>query len=280
MQDKVFIYIFIAIFILFIIFLLAVLITPVLYSRGKALWQLVSSREIYFALYLSGVTSLTSLVLTGLVGLPTGYVLARYDFFGYRFFDLLLDLPIILPPLVIGLSLLILVGPVLGEILGRAGVNFVFSVPGIVLAQFMVAAPLAIRSFRDAFSGVSPELEQAAMTLGDGRFRVFRRITLPLARQGIFSGLTTAWARALGEFGATMMLAGATRFQTETLPIAVYLNISTGDMDTAIAAAFVMLLLSAVALAVLKFLQPGIRGWKLNEFAECKCGKENRRHHH
>jgi molybdate transport system permease protein len=120
------------------------------------------------------------------------------------------------------------------------------------MAQFMIATPFVIRSFKTAFGGVNPKLEEAAMILGDGYFTVFRRITLPLAREGIISGITLGWARAMGEFGATIMLAGATRLRTETLPIAVYLNISTGDMDVAIAISLLMIIFSIIILAILK----------------------------
>ncbi len=243
----------ISIFILFIIFLLVVLITPALYIRVGSLVEIfINNREVAFALIFSLITSVISTLLAAIVALPTGYVLARFDFPGKRVFDIIVDLPIILPPLVLGLSLLVLLGPVAGDYLGSIGLRFVYSPSGVVIAQFMVATPFAIRSFKTAFAGVDPVLEKAAMTLGDGYFRVFRKVTLPLARNGIIAGLTLAWARAIGEFGATVMLAGATRFKTETLPIAIFLNISTGDINVAISIGLIMIIFAALILAFLK----------------------------
>ncbi len=243
----------VSVFIFFIIFLLVVLITPALYIRGDSLVEIFSNnREVSFALIFSLITSVISILLAAIVALPTGYVLARYDFPGKRIFDIIIDLPIILPPLVMGLSLLVLLGPVAGDYLSKIGLRFVFSPPGVVMAQFTVATPFAIRSFKTAFAGVDPSLERAAMTLGDSYFRVFRKITLPLARNGIIAGITLAWARAIGEFGATVMLAGATRFKTETLPIAIFLNISMGEINVAITIGLIMIAFSALVLAFLK----------------------------
>lgn len=246
------------IFIIFITFVLAVLFTPIVYIKGKNLLTVImNNEELYFALFLSLGTSLVSIFMATMVALPVGYVLARYDFWGKNFFDIILDIPIILPPLVMGISLLILLGPVLGEYLNKVGLKFVFTPLGVIMAQFMVAAPFAVRSFKTAFMEVEPDLEKAAMTLGDHRLRVFRRITLPLARNGLIVGTTMAWARAVGEFGATVMLAGATRLKTETLPIAIFLNISAGEIEVAISVSLIMVVFSIVILAVLKKFEKG-----------------------
>ncbi|MBM7622508.1 ABC transporter permease [Sporohalobacter salinus] len=241
------------IFVIFIAFLSTVLFTPLMYVKVTTLLSvLFNNQEVYYALSLSLISSLISISLAAIISLPVGYVLARYDFIGKKLFDILLDLPIILPPLVMGLSLLILLGPVLGDQLAKLGIRFVFTPLGVVMAQFMVATPFTIRSFKTAFIEIDPNLERAAMTLGDSYFQVFRRITLPLARNGIISGITLAWARAMGEFGATVMLAGATRLKTETLPIAIFLNISTGDMDVAISISIIMIIFSVIVLGILK----------------------------
>ncbi|ADL12016.1 ABC transporter permease [Acetohalobium arabaticum] len=247
------------VFIVFIVFLTTVLFTPLIYIKGATLLSvLVNNQEVYYALSLSLLTSLISILLATIISLPVGYVLARYDFRGKKVFDILLDLPIILPPLVMGLSLLILLGPVLGDQLAKLGIKFVFTPLGVVMAQFIVATPFTIRSFKTAFIEIDPNLEKAAMTLGDSYFQVFRRITLPLAKNGIVSGITLAWARAMGEFGATVMLAGATRLKTETLPIAIFLNISTGDMDVAISISLIMIIFSIIVLGVLKTFDKGV----------------------
>lgn len=257
-----------SIFTIFIIFLLSVLFTPIIYNKGHALLSIIHNKEVYFALLLSLITSLISITIATIIGLPVAYVLARYDFKGKRLFDVLVDLPIILPPLVTGMSLLILLGPVLGNWLGKLGLNFVFTPLGIIMAQLVVAAPFAIRSFKTAFVGIDPTLEKAAMTLGDHHFKVFRRITLPLAKNGIITGITMAWARAVGEFGATVMLAGATRFKTETLPIAIYLNIATGNIDLAIAIALIMIIFSIIVLTVIKIFDKGLYNYYEKEWGD------------
>lgn len=246
---------------LFIIFILSVLFIPIIYIKGDTLFSIIiNNRELYFALLFSLGTSVISILLVTIVALPVAYVLARYDFWGKSFFDIILDIPIILPPLVTGLSLLILLGPVLGGYLNKIGLSFVFSPLGVIMAQFTIATPFAIRSFKTAFSEINPDLEKAAMTLGDPPFKVFRRITLPLARNGIIVGIAMAWARAVGEFGATVMLAGATRLKTETLPIAIFLNISVGDMEVAISISLIMIVFSIMVLAVLKrFERQGLK---------------------
>lgn len=243
-----------AIFIVFILFLVVMLLTPALYIKSKTLMSvLLHNQEVYYALSLSLITSLISTLLATLISLPIGYVLARYEFRGKKLCDILLDLPIILPPLVMGLSLLILFGPVLGDYLAQVGIKFVFTPLGVLMAQFIVATPFTIRSFKTVFGEIDPVLEQAAMVLGDSYFAVFKRVTLPIARNGIISGITLAWARTMGEFGATVMLAGATRLRTETLPIAVFLNISTGDMDVAISISLIMVIFSIIIFSILKF---------------------------
>lgn len=251
-----------AVFIGFILFLLTVLLTPILYIKGSTLISvLLHNQEVYYALSLSLITSLISTLLATVISLPVGYVLARYDFMGKELFDILLNLPIILPPLVMGLSLMILLGPVLGDYIAQLGVRFVFTPLGVVMAQFIVATPFTIRSFKTAFAEIDPVLEKAAMTLGDSYFAVFKRITLPMAKNGIISGITLAWARTMGEFGATVMLAGATRLKTETLPIAVFLNISTGDMSVAISISLIMITFSIIILAILKIFNRSPYGY-------------------
>ncbi len=246
-------------FILFVIFIILVLISPTLYIKTTNLLNLLlNSKELTFSLILSITTSISAVILAVLFGLPTAYVLSRYDFKFKKIIDIILDIPLVLPPIILGLSLLVLLGPIGGNQLAKLGLDFVFTKLGIVMAQFVVAAPLLIRSLKIAFSNVDPKLEKAAMTLGDNHFQVFKNITLPLSKDGIITGITTAWARAMGEFGATVMLAGATRFKTETLPIAVYLNMTTGDLEMAVTVSIVMIIFSIIIMAILQLYNTSI----------------------
>ncbi|HKL13941.1 MAG TPA: ABC transporter permease [Halanaerobiales bacterium] len=254
MRYNIFKLIMSGIFTLFVIFIILVLISPTLYIKTTNLLNLLlHSREVTFSLILSITTSISAVILAVLFGLPTAYVLSRYEFKFKKLIDIILDIPLVLPPIILGLSLLVLLGPIGGNQLAKLGLNFVFTRLGIVMAQFVVAAPLLIRSLKIAFSNIDPKLEKAAMTLGDNHFQVFKNITLPLSKDGIITGITTAWARAMGEFGATVMLAGATRFKTETLPVAVYLNMTTGDLEMAVTVSIVMIIFSILIMGILQF---------------------------
>ena len=158
-----------------------------------------------------------------------------------------------MPPLVCGLGLLFLLGQYgWGHWLSSWGVDVVFSPLGIIIAQTFIAAPIIARSVKAAFESVGRRYELAAYTLGAGHLKTFWRVSLPLARQGILSGTVLAFARTMGEFGATLMVAGATRMWTETLPIAIYLNISSGETGIAVACAWMLMACGFILLLILK----------------------------
>jgi molybdate transport system permease protein len=186
---------------------------------------------------------------------PAAYVLARRNFFGKAFIDILLELPLVMTPLVAGVGLLFLFGEkIMGGLLAELGIRIIFTPWGAIAAQTFIAAPIFIRSCRTAFEGLDRRYELAGQTIGLTPFQVFFLITLPLARQGILTGAMLAWARALGEFGATLMVAGATRFRTTTLPISVYLNISSGELDLALACALLLLMAGFLLLMAVKWV--------------------------
>ena len=221
-------------------------------SWGEFL-PMLQNPDIKFSILFSLTTSLIAIIGSILVGIPSAYVLSRYYFPGIGLVETILYIPVFLPPLVSGLALLLLFSE--GGMVGsKLDIEFVFTPQGVVLAQFFVATPFAIRAFQAAFNSVNIRLEEAAETLGDTPGMVFKRITLPLAWKGLFGGIMLAWSRALGEFGATIMLAGAIRGKTETLPISVYLNMSLGELDSAVIVAAIMLLLSVSFLFILRLL--------------------------
>ena len=164
---------------------------------------------------------------------------------GFLLLDTLLDIPIILPPLVIGLSLLILFRIPPFKWIDR---QVTYEIPAVILAQFMVAAAFAVRTMRVTFDQINPRREQVALTLGCNRAQAFRRVVLPQARRGILAAATLAWARALGEFGPILVFAGATRLRTEVLSTTVFLELSIGRLEAAVA---VSLLMVAAAILVL-----------------------------
>jgi len=237
------------------LFMAAVLAALILQVSATEIWQAVSSAETLFALRLSLTTSLLAVSLSIVLGVPAAYFLARKNFFGIAVMDAVLDLPLVMTPLVAGVGMLFLFGQQwLGGALAHFGLRLIFSPWGAVVAQTFIAAPILIRSCRSAFEAVDPRYELAAETLGLSSFGVFFLITLPLARQGLLSGAILAWARALGEFGATLMVAGATRFKTTTLPISIYLNISSGELDLALACSWLLLFAGLVLLVALKLV--------------------------
>ena len=194
------------------------------------------------ALALSLVTSLVSLVVVVLLGSPLAWVLARRRFRGKAIAETLVDLPIVLPPTVAGLALLLAFGRrgVAAPALELAGLTIPFTTLAVVVAQVFVSAPFYIRAARAGLQGVDRELEEAASVDGASGAHVIRRITIPLAAPALAAGLVLAWARALGEFGATIMFAGNIAGRTRTLPLLVYSEFQD-SLDAAVAAASVLI---------------------------------------
>ena len=200
--------------------------------------------NIQYSVYLSLISCAITTVLSLWVAAPVGYLLSRRQFFGRSLVDAILDIPIVLPPLVVGLSLLILF-QYLPEALRTV---VVYQVPAVILAQFVVAAAFAVRTMRASFDQLDPRREQVALTLGCNQFQAFSRVVLPETGPGLLTAATLAWARSLGEFGPLLIFAGATRGKTEVLSTSVFLELSIGNLQGAVAVSFIMI---AAALAVL-----------------------------
>jgi molybdate transport system permease protein len=211
------------------------------------------------ALVLSLLTTTASLVLTVIFGTPLALVLARRSFRGQAVVETIIDLPIVLPPSVAGLALLLLLGRrgLLGEPLAALGVQIPFTLIAVVIAQTFVSASFYIRSARTGFATVDHDLEDASRVDGATERRVFTAITVPLASTALAAGLVLSWARALGEFGATIMFAGAVQGRTQTLPIVVYGEFLGGDLDTAIAAAAILVIAAFGVLVAVRILRTG-----------------------
>ena len=186
---------------------------------GVALW---------LSLKVAGLATLLNIVL----GTAAGFALARWRFAGRDVLDTVLTLPMVMPPTVLGYYLLVLLGrngPIGGWLQNTFGINLIFTWQGAVIAAMVVTFPLVFKPARAAFEGVSPQLEQAARVLGLRERSVFFRVSLPLAWRGILAGVLLAFARALGEFGATLMVAGSLPGKPQTLSIAVYEAVQAGE---------------------------------------------------
>ena len=203
--------------------------------------------EIRYSLVLTLVSCTLSALLSLVVAVPVGYAVSRYRFPGRELLDSLLDIPIVLPPLVVGLSLLILFQYPPFRDMSRW---FVFQVPGVVLAQFMVACAFAIRSMRATFDQMDTRQEKVALTLGCTHAQAFARVVFPRCGIGMLTAGTLAWARSLGEFGPLLVFAGTTRMKTEVLSSTVFLELSIGNLEAAVAVSLLMVLLAMVVLLI------------------------------
>ncbi len=208
------------------------------------------------AMFLSLGTSLVSLVLVVILGTPIAWVLARVDFHGRRVIDALIDLPIILPPAVAGIALLSAFGRrgLLGDTLDRFGIAIGFTTTAVIIAQIFVSAPFFIRTARAGFSRIDGAIEEAAADLGASPWKVFVTVTLPLCRASLVAGAVLAWARALGEFGATIMFAGNRTGVTQTMPLAIYERFGAGDLPTALVLSVILLATSVTFLVIVRLL--------------------------
>jgi molybdate transport system permease protein len=215
----------------------------------------LTTPEARTALRLSLVCSLWATVLAVAVGIPLAWVLARVEFPGRRLLRAVVLVPLVLPPVVGGVALLLAFGRrgILGQYLDQwFGVRLPFTTAGAVLAEAFVAAPFLVITAEAAFRAADRRFEDAARTLGASRWTVFRRVTVPLTAPALAAGAVLAWARALGEFGATITFAGNTPERTTTIPLQVYLQLESGRLDSAIALSLVLLTVSVAVLALLR----------------------------
>jgi len=233
----------------FVAFIVVLIAGDALYVNAEALRTVLTAPYIRHALWMSTWTSLTTVALSVMFAVPAGYILSRYRFPGRAFADAIVDLPVVFPPLVAGLTLLVFFNQTAaGRWIEAHGLRFVFQPKGIVLCQFLVSASYAIRSAKSAFDDIDRRLENVALTLGCTHWSAFLHVTLPLARGGILSGAILTWARAFGVFGPLLIFVGSFRGRTEVLSTTIFLEQSVGRLEVALVAA---LLLIAIALAAL-----------------------------
>jgi molybdate transport system permease protein len=245
---------------LYLALIVAMVVADSAYTSPAKIVEALSSREIHYSIKLSLVSCTVSALLSLVVAVPLGYVLSRYEFRGKSLVDTILDIPIVLPPLVIGLSLLILLqvriaGQSIDEWL-RIQFHFpvTYAIPSVILAQFSVACAFAVRTMRVTFEQINPRNEQVALTLGCTRSQAFWRVVFPEARRGVLTAATLAWARSLGEFGPILIFSGATRMKTEVLSTTVFLELSVGNLEAAVAVSLLMIAVALVVLLLVRFL--------------------------
>lgn len=260
----------------YLVLIVAMLAADLFFTTPSHIWKALASPDIRYSIRLSLISCSITAILSVWVAVPLGYLLSRWHGpvapperwasaegagywtrrLGRRLADVIVDIPIVLPPLVIGLSLLILFQrPPLRQL--QRIMPITYAVPSVILAQFAVACAFAVRTMRVTFDQISPRTEQVALTLGCTRSQAFWLVVLPEARRGILTALTLAWARSLGEFGPVLVFAGATPMRTEVLPTSVFLQLNIGSLEAAVAVSLIMVL-AAVAVLIL------VRLWGLD----------------
>jgi molybdate transport system permease protein len=258
----------------YLVFWLLLVGATATYSTPQAWLETLMKSEIRYAAGLSLITCTIAAAFALLIAVPIGYLMARRQFPGKALLDAALDIPIVLPPMVVGLCLLIFFQTPLarqGEqaltwLLNTTGLAwlwgggglpantsyFTYTVAGVILAQFVVAAAFAIRTVRGTFDHLSSRPEDVALTLGATRFQALWHIALPSAKRGLIAAFCIAWARSLGEFGPILVFAGATRHRTEVLPTTVWLELSVGNLESAVAVSLLMILMAVAVLGVVR----------------------------
>lgn len=264
----------------YVLLIAGMLLADFVYTTPDHFLQALANPNIRYAIKLSLISCSITMILSLWVAVPLGYLLSRLHHAesvrvdtavesasplpalarvvmrdlrraGLLLLDALLDIPIVLPPLVIGLSLLILFQTAPGKAVQRY-IPVTYAVPGVILAQFSVSCAFAVRTMRVTFDQISPRTEQVALTLGCSRAQAFWMVVLPEARRGIITAGTLAWARALGEFGPILVFGGATRMRTEVLSTTVFLELSIGNLEAAVAVSLLMVAAAVLVLVIVR----------------------------
>lgn len=250
----------------YLLLIVALLAADVAFTSPAHFAAALRKPEIQYAIRLTLISCTISAILSIWVATPLGYLLSRFRFRGRWLIDAVLDIPVVLPPLVIGLSLLILFHlPVAGTHLeqeiqqltqreGRPWLRITYAPPAVVLAQFAVACAFAVQTMRVTFDQIDTRAEQVALTLGCRRSQAFLHVVLPQAWRGMIAATTIAWARSLGEFGPILVFAGATRMRTEVLSTTVFLELSVGQLEAAVAVSLLMVLAALVVLGIVRLV--------------------------
>ena len=271
----------------YLLLIIAMIVADFRFVSWSDFVELIGDERVRFSIWLSLISSTISAILSVWVAVPSGYMLARLGresidrqlehwpilrriaVFCRYVIDTLLDIPIVLPPLVVGISLLVLfqtnggrwVDQTIGnafEWLGFPGIRGVtYEIPAVILAQFTVAAAFAVRTMRDTFEQISDRPERIAVTLGASQAQAFSHVAVPQAWRGMVAAFTLAWARSLGEFGPILVFAGTARMKTEVLATTVYLNFQFGNLRGAVSASLLMITLAIIVLVCTRLLMLG-----------------------
>jgi len=261
----------------YLLLIVAMLVADLQFTSLADLSQLISDPYVQYSISLSLISSTIASIMAMWIAVPTGYWLARFDSSGSSSFTrrslkklifALLDIPIVLPPIVVGISLLVLFQTPVGRLIDWAFINVLswlgfegltgvtYEIPAVILAQFTVVTAFAIRIMRRCFAQIDPRPEQVAQTLGASDYQAFAKVTFPQSYGGIIAAFTLAWARAIGEFGPVLIFAGTTRLKTEVLPTTIYLSFQSGDLKSAVSASMILISLALAVLILVRCFAP------------------------
>lgn len=236
----------------YVFIVVAMVLADLGYTSAGHVGDALRDPKIRYSIKLSLISCTITTVISLWVAVPLGYVLSRYRFWGRTILDTILDIPIVLPPLVLGLSLLILFQTSGGRWFQDNVFQVTYEIPSVILAQFAVAAAFAVRTMRVTFDQIDTRQEQVALTLGCSRGQAFWRVTFPQAWRGMLTAATLAWARSLGEFGPVLIFSGATPMRTEVLPTSVFLELNVGHLEGAVAISFLMIVIAMIVLVLMR----------------------------
>ncbi len=235
------------------IFYLGLLLSLFYFVGGKGFWDAIVNPYTLFSIRLSLIAATLATFFAILIGLPSAYALSRFDFPGKRIMDTFLEIPIIMSPMALGASFLVFFNTPLGELIQQKGMFFVFEIPGIILAQFATIAGLATRLMKASLDEISPRYEAVARSLGSSPWQAFYRVTLPLSFKGLLASVILSWAKAMGEFGATVTVAGAMPGKTETMPVAIFTAVSSANIEKAIVLILLLVAFGLLTLYTIRF---------------------------
>lgn len=245
------------------LFIYLVLVVSLFYFfDGETFLKILKTERVLFSIKLSLVTATIVTFLVIILALPSAYALSKYNLPMKTLIDGLLELPIIVSPSALGAMILIFFNTPLGDFVKSFKIDVVFAFTGIIVAQFIATAGLAVRLVKSTFDEIPKRYEDVAKTLGASSSKVFFLITLPLSKRGIFASALVVWAKALGEFGATITVAGSMSMKTETLPVAIYMSLARANIEEAVVLIFIILTLGIGSILIVKlfFSKTGVFG--------------------
>jgi len=240
-----------------LIFYLTLISSLLSFISKDRFFEILFSERTLFSIKISMTAAFVAVMLSFIIALPVAYALSRYEFVGKKFIDLILELPMIVSPAALGAILLFFFYHNIGAWIQEHVQQFVFTFYGIILAQFTTILGVTIRMIKSGFDEISPRYENTARTLGANSFQAFCSVSLPLCSKSMLSTLIFAWAKAVGEFGATITVAGTMAMRTETLPVAIFMRLSVADIDGAVVLITILL---AIGLSVLFIVRQVIGG--------------------